>query len=246
MGASAIEFRLRMPINAAIIILGFWAPWIEMWRLGGRMTLLEWLALELSRIGLVSFAIATPLLLSVAALFAAAAVLLRVWATAYLGAGTVNSVSMVAGKVMAGGPFRFVRNPLYIGLWCMVIAATFLMPVSGAVFAAVLITIFAVRLTLGEEAFLTTQLGQPYRAYLRAVPRFVPRLRGAPTPAGAKPQWFRSLLAELTPVGVLIAILIYARDYDLEFAGRIILVFFGTSLVVRALMPRTVIPEPAQ
>src|SRR5579863_2202490 len=239
MGASAIEFRLRMPINAAIIILGFWAPWIEMWRLGGRMTLLEWLALELSRIGLVSFAIATPLLLSVAALFAAAAVLLRVWATAYLGAGTVNSVSMVAGKVMAGGPFRFVRNPLYIGLWCMVIAATFLMPVSGAVFAAVLITIFAVRLTLGEEAFLTTQLGQPYRAYLRAVPRFVPRLRGAPTPAGAKPQWFRSLLAELTPVGVLIAILIYARDYDLEFAGRIILVFFGTSLVVRALMPRT-------
>jgi len=246
MGASAIEFRLRMPINAAIIILGFWAPWIEMWRLGGRMTLLEWLALELSRIGLVSFAIATPLLLSVAALFAAAAVLLRVWATAYLGAGTVNSVSMVAGKVMAGGPFRFVRNPLYIGLWCMVIAATFLMPVSGAVFAAVLITIFAVRLTLGEEAFLTTQLGQPYRAYLRAVPRFVPRLRGAPTPAGAKPQWLRSLLAELTPVGVLIAILIYARDYDLEFAGRIILVFFGTSLVVRALMPRTVIPEPAQ
>ena len=48
------------------------------------------------------------------------------------------------------------------------------MPVSGALFAMVLITIFAIRLTLGEEAFLTRQLGEPYLAYLRAVPRFIP------------------------------------------------------------------------
>ena len=45
MGASAIEFRLRMPINAVIIILGFWAPWIEAWHIGRRISLLEWLAL---------------------------------------------------------------------------------------------------------------------------------------------------------------------------------------------------------
>ena len=61
MGASAIEFRLRMVINAAIIILGFWAPWIDAWHIGRRMSLLEWLALELSRLGLTSFANATPL-----------------------------------------------------------------------------------------------------------------------------------------------------------------------------------------
>jgi protein-S-isoprenylcysteine O-methyltransferase Ste14 len=246
MGASAIEFRLRMLINATIIILGFSAPWIEAWHIGRRLSLLEWLALELSRIGLVSFAIATPLLLAVAALFAAAAVLFRVWGTAYLGVGTVNSGNMVAGQVMADGPYRYLRNPLYIGLWCMVIAATFLMPVTGALFAGILITIFAVRLTLGEEAFLKAQSGDSYPAYLRAVPRFVPRFRGAPAPAGAKPHWLRSLLAELTPVGVLIAILVYARDYNLELAGRVILVFFGASLVVRAVMPRSVSPEPAQ
>lgn len=246
MGASAIEFRLRMVINTAIIILGFWAPWMETWHIGRRMSLLEWLALEISRTGLVSFAVATPLLLVVAALIAAKAVLLRVWGTAYLGAGTVNSVSMVAGKMMADGPYRFVRNPLYIGLWCMVIGSAFLMPVSGALFAAILITIFAFRLTLGEEAFLKTQLGEPYLAYLRAVPRFVPRFRNAPVPTGAKPHWLRSLLAELTPVGVLVAIAVYARDYNLELAGRVILVFFGASLIVRALMPRSVSPEPAQ
>ena len=246
MGASAIEFRLRMLINAAIIILGFWSPWIEAWHIGRRMPLVEWLALELSRTGVISFASAIPLFLGIAALFAAIAAAFRVWGTAYLGTGTVNSGNMVAGAVMADGPFRFVRNPLYIGLWCMVMAATFLMPVSGAVFAAVLISVFAVRLTLGEEAFLNGRLGDAYIAYRRTVPRFVPRLRGAPTPSGAKPHWLRSLLTELTPIGVLVAIAVYARDYDLELAGRVILVFFGASIVVRALMPRSVSPETAQ
>ena len=51
MGASAIEFRLRMVINAAIIILGFWAPWIGPVAIGRRISLLEWLALQLSRVG---------------------------------------------------------------------------------------------------------------------------------------------------------------------------------------------------
>jgi len=153
----------------------------------------------------------------------------------------------VAGKVMADGPYRYVRNPLYIGLWCMVIAAAFLMPVTGAAFAVTLIAIFAIRLTLGEEAFLTAQLGEPYLAYMRAVPRFIPRLRGAPLPSGAKPHWLRATLAELTPIGILIAIVVFSRNYELELAGRIILVFFGASLVVRALMPGPPInSEPAR
>jgi len=237
MRASAIEFRMRMVINAIIIILGFWAPWIEAWHIGRRVSLLEWLSLELGRTGIASFVIATRVLLILAALIAAKAVLFRVWGSAYLGPRTVNSVNMVAGKVMAEGPYRYVRNPLYIGLWCMVIALAFLMPVTGAVFAITLIAIFAMRLTLGEEAFLTAKLGEPYVAYMRAVPRFIPRLRCAPTPGGAKPHWLRASLTELTPIGVFVAIVIFWRNYDAELTGRIILIFFGASLVVRALMP---------
>lgn len=237
MGAGSIEFKLRMPINAAIIILGFWAPWIEGWHIGRRMSLLGWLALELSRIGLASFAVATSLLLIVAALFAAAAASFRVWGSAYLGPSTVSNFNMLAGNVLVEGPYRYVRNPLYVGLWCMVMALAFLMPVSGALFAMVLITIFAIRLTLGEEAFLTRQLGQPYLAYLQAVPRFIPRLRGAPAAAGAKPEWLRASLSELTPIGIFVAIVVFSRNYDLELAGRVILVFFGASLVVRAVIP---------
>jgi len=90
--ASSIEFRLRMAINAAIIILGFWAPWIEAWGIGRRIKSLEWLALELSRTGLVSFTVAAPVVIAAGALIAAVAAGLRVWGTAYLGAGTVNSL----------------------------------------------------------------------------------------------------------------------------------------------------------
>ena len=246
MRATAIEFRLRMLVNATIIILGFWAPWIEAWHIGRRISLLEWLALELSRTGIASFSIATTALLVLAVLIAAKGVLFRVWGAAYLGPSTVQSTSMLAGGVMAAGPYRYMRNPLYIGLWCMVIALAFLMPVTGAAFAVILIAVFVLRLTLGEEAFLTAKLGDPYVAYLRAVPRFIPRLRGWPAPTGAKPHWLRALLTELTPIGILIAMVLYARNYDAKLAGRIILIFFGASLVVRAFMPRLPVnPESA-
>ncbi len=126
---------------------------------------------------------------------------------------------MLAGNVMAAGPYRYLRNPLYVGLWCMVAAMAFLMPATGAVFAVVLITVFLIRLTLGEEAFLAVQIGQPYQAYLRAVPRFLPRLRGAPEPARAKPNWLRASLAELTPIGVFVAIVVFFVELRSRHCG---------------------------
>jgi len=226
-----------MAINAAIVILGFWAPWIKAWGIGHRISLVEWLALQLSRSGTMSFALATTAVIIGGGILAFAGAVFRVWGSAYLGPGTVSNVNMVAGKVMADGPYRLVRNPLYIGLWCMVAGMAILMPVTGALFAVVLIAIFLTRLTLSEEAFLKEQLGDPYVVYLKAVPRLVPRLRGAPAQAGAKPHWLRAVLTELTPIGVLAGILVYSRNYDLALAGRVILISFGASLVVRALLP---------
>lgn len=241
MKASAIEFRLRMAINAAIIILGFWAPWIEAWGLGKRISAIEWLALQLSRFGIASFGVITSGLVILALLFALAGVVLRVSGTAYLGPGTVNNMSMIAGNVIADGPYRFIRNPLYVGLWCMVAAMAFLMPATGALFAVVLVSVFMIRLTLSEEAFLSARVGEPYHAYLRAVPRFLPRFRGAPASSGTRPHWFRAAVAELTAIGVLVGLAVFWRNYDLALAGRIILVFFGASLIVRAFIPGTAV-----
>ncbi|HXS76445.1 MAG TPA: isoprenylcysteine carboxylmethyltransferase family protein [Terracidiphilus sp.] len=244
MRATSIEFRLRMAINAVIILLGFWAPWIESWGAGKRISLVEWLALQISRIGIASFGVATSGVVLIALVFALAAVIFRVSGTAYLGPGTVNSFNMVAGNVMASGPYRYLRNPLYMGLWFMVAAMSFLMPATGALLAMVLITVFMIRLTFGEESFLTGRLGEPYQAYCNGVPRFIPRLRGAPANTGAEPHWLSASLAELTPFGVLAALAVFWRNYDLALAGRIILISFGASLVARAFLPRNVNPAP--
>src|SRR5689334_9875337 len=99
MRASKIEFRLQMMINAVIIILGFWSPWIEMWGIGHRVSLVEWTAVQLGRSGAMPFAIATAATIIVAALFAATSAMFRVWGSAFLGPSTVSNVNMVAGKV---------------------------------------------------------------------------------------------------------------------------------------------------
>lgn len=240
MRASKIEFRLRMLINTVIIVMGFWAPWIgynNAWAgIGPHVALLEWVALRMSRAGLASFTDAVPVVIVVAALCAALGAVLRVWGTAYLGSGTVQSGEMRAGAVVASGPYRYVRNPLYMGLWFMTAALAFLMPPSGALFAMVLITLFQVRLILGEEAFLAQRIGEPYLAYKRAVPRLAPRLRGTPAAAGEKPQWVRALLSELTPIGVFVALAFFSWNYNNRLLVKVILISFGASLVMRAML----------
>lgn len=227
-----------MAINAAIIILGFLSPWIETFAWGRRIPLLEWLALELSRAGLLRFTVASPAVIVFAALIAAKAVLFRVWGTAYLGPATVMSMQMKARGVMADGPYRFLRNPLYLGLWCMAAALAFLMPPTGALVSMVLLTVFLLRLTLAEEAFLTAKLGEPYLEYLRAVPRFIPHLGASSLPpGGSQAHWFRAVLVETTPIGIFIALSVFSWSYDNRLMERVILIGFGFSLIARALMP---------
>jgi protein-S-isoprenylcysteine O-methyltransferase Ste14 len=226
-----------MPINVAFVVLGFWAPWVVSSGVGGRISLLEWSALELSRTGLLRFTLATPVVIVVGALLAAFGAILRVWGAAYLGAGTVQSLNMKADSVIADGPYRYVRNPLYLGLWCTIAALTFVMPPTGALVTMILFTIFQFRLILGEETFLTGQLGESYRNYLRAVPRLIPRLRTTVTKRNAQPQWLRAVLTELNPIGIFVALAVFSWSYDNWMMVKVILVGFGVSLVMRAFVP---------
>jgi len=240
MEATKIEFRLRMVIMILITALGFWAPWIEIWGIGNRFPLWAWLALELSRLGLVSSAIAAPLVLAVAALLAAKGAVLRVWGAACLGYDTVHHEQMQAGAVMADGPYRSMRNPLYLGGWCMMAALSFLMPSTGALVMMTLQTVFYLRLILGEEAYLASQLGEPYRQYLRTVPRLFPRLRtifsrSAPQPTGRKPQWLHALVTEINPIGIFVALAFFSWSYNNWLMIKVVIVSFGVSMVARAL-----------
>ena len=239
MGASAIEFRLRMLILVIIVSLGFWAPWIEAFNIGSRISLLEWLALQLSRLGVVRFTVATPSVIVIAAASAAVAVVLRVWGTAYLGTATVNHAEMKAGTVLADGPYRYVRNPLYLGVSCMFLAMAFIMPPTGALFAMVLSTLFLLRLILGEEAFLRAKLGDRYRTYLAAVPRILPRLRTNLQRTGAPAQWTRAILAEINVIGVFVTLAFLSWTYDNWLMIKAVLISLGISIVVRGFLPKS-------
>jgi protein-S-isoprenylcysteine O-methyltransferase Ste14 len=238
MRASAIEFRLRMAIMTVIIALGFWSPWIESLNIGRRISLLEWLALELSRTGLVTFTVATPVIVVMGALVAALGAVLRVWGTAYLGSSTVYHMQMQAGILMADGPYRYVRNPLYLGSAFAILATTLIMPPTGALLVIVLLALFMVRLILAEEAFLIPRLGDAYRTYLQAVPRIIPLLRTNLKRGSYQPHWIAAILAELYPIGVFVSLATLSWKYDNHLMVKAIIVSFGVSLVARALQPQ--------
>jgi len=237
MKVSAFLFRYRMVINLVIIVLGFWAPWIHYAGVGSRILLLEWLALEIARTGLLSFTVATPVIIVCGALVAAVGAVLRIWGSAWLGHGVVLDARMRAGALMADGPFRYLRNPLYLGVGCMFAALALLMPASGALFVLVVAPVFLFSLILGEEAFLTAQFGDSYRSYMVAVPRLIPRLRSTVLPSGNKPQWLQGVLSEINPIGVFVTIAFLSWTYDTPLMWRAIAVTFGVSLVARAFMP---------
>jgi protein-S-isoprenylcysteine O-methyltransferase Ste14 len=235
MKATAFEFRFRVWLMVVVIFLGFWAPWIEWLHLGTRTTAWLWLGFEAGSLGLSSTAgiqLVTALTIVVAAL----AAILRIWGTAYLGTTTVNNAQMKAGSVMADGPYRHVRNPLYLGSLLMVAAISVLMPPGGALFTLIVLGLFLLRLILGEEAFLAPRLGEPYLAYKRAVPRLLPSIRPRVPASCQTPHWGRAILSEITPLGVLASFAALSWQYNSFLLTRAVLISFGISIVVKALI----------
>ncbi len=240
MKATQFEFRFRLIIILLLYTVGFWAPWT--WVRGGFAlpTTTAWLAVSttLAQWHWMRMDQATLLVTGLAILFGFAGAVLRVWGTAYLGASIVHSGPMLAGQVMAAGPYRYVRNPLYWGSWFFGVSVAILMPPSGAAVFLVAVGLFYFRLILAEEAFLAGQIGEAYAEYRKQVPRLIPRLRARIREPDARPQWLTSLLADILPVAYPLCLAVLAWRYDPRLLVRCLVVCFGLSLVTRAFLPR--------
>jgi len=238
MKATQFEFRFRVWLIAAIYCLGFWAPWTRYGDVPPDTT--AWLAVSttLARWGWLPLDQATLLVTSLAIACAFAGAALRLWGTAFLGSSIVQSSAMHATQVMAAGPYRHLRNPLYLGSLLFALSVAILMPPSGALVFIVAVAVFYFRLILGEEDFLTSQLGEPYRQYRQRVPRLLPSPRPRiPAPA-ARAQWLQAFLGEILPVGFALCLATLAWRYEPRLLIRCLLVCFGLSLVARALLPK--------
>ncbi len=147
----------------------------------------------------------SPLLAVGGAALVGAGELLRVWAVRHIGAISRTRADRL-GPLVASGPFRFVRNPLYVGnlmLW------------SGFALSARLVWMLAVVLVVigfeyhaivrWEEQLLRARRGEEYLAYAARVPRWLPlpgRL-GLRTAPPAPYSWLDTLHSER---GTIIAI----------------------------------------
>ncbi len=239
MKATPFEFRFRFLIIVFLYMLGFWAPWT--WTAGryAPPASTAWLALStaLARAGM-NLEAATFLVTGLAILAGLAGGVLRVWGTAYLSASVVHSGAMHGEQIMAAGPYRYVRNPLYLGSFLLAVSIAILMPPSGAVVFLVLIALFYFRLTLGEESFLAGQRGQPYLLYKKQVPRLVPSLRPRIAQQPAHPQWGMSLASEFLGLAWPLCLAAFAWRYQPLLLVRCLVVCFGLSLVLRAFLPK--------
>jgi protein-S-isoprenylcysteine O-methyltransferase Ste14 len=81
----------------------------------------------------------------------------------------------VPQRLVVEGPYRYVRNPLYVGDFCLIVGAALLTRSWALVLVAALYLVqLAIQLPF-EERELRERFGVPYRCYCQLVPRFVPR-----------------------------------------------------------------------
>lgn len=243
--ASRLEFRLRYLTHTVVYVLGFLAPWnywLHLDPVGANSRIWGLLAVNVSQTRVMSIVDAFEWLLIVAILFAAAGAWLRTWGSAYLGASVVADGTMhtatPTGGILTDGPFRRMRNPLYVGTFLHSVALALLMPRTGAIFMLIAIAVMQSRLILGEEAFLAAKLGPPYAAYCALVPRILPTLRPRAVATGRTPRWLQACLGESYMILVAVAFAVLGWRYNAVLLMQAVLVAFGLSLVLRAVAPK--------
>jgi protein-S-isoprenylcysteine O-methyltransferase Ste14 len=80
-------------------------------------------------------------------------------------------------QLVARGLYRYVRNPMYVGVECVLLGEAILFASSRLFVYAVLVgLVFHLVVLVYEEPTLRSKFGDAYEDYCRKVPRWLPRL----------------------------------------------------------------------
>jgi protein-S-isoprenylcysteine O-methyltransferase Ste14 len=162
------------------------------------------------------------------AVLAAAGALIRTWASAYLHSHIVHDGALHTEGVVADGPYRHLRNPLYLGSFLLALAMGLVASRLG--FVTLIIGTFFIffRLIGREEAELLASQGESYRSYYDAVPRLWPALKSRVPASGARPVWGQAIVGEtlfwvLSTACVWLAVTFDGRGFQwICFAGIVL------------------------
>lgn len=160
-----------------------------------------------------------PVTYGIGATLAALGIGVRVWACGHLRKNK---------EVVTSGPYRFVKNPLYVGTFLITVGGilaaggpelpSFLVwSALGPVFVLVFFGYYMPKKKRIESARLAKYFGEAYAVYDRAVPDFVPSLR--PYPQAARLPWRWDVFADNHEIGMdllivaLFALMPFARGW---------------------------------
>lgn len=190
MRATEFEFRYRALLNLFHFWLAFQIYVID--HVNVVQAVVPWVA------GLTGLRarVLTRVLFALGALLVGLAAAIRTWAAAYLRSDVVHDMNLHVETLVADGPYRYVRNPLYLGTFLMTVGVGFLASRVGFAILAGGAAIRILRLIGREEAELALQQGEKFSAYRRRVPRLLPALTPRVPAGGLEPQWGQAFLGE--------------------------------------------------
>jgi protein-S-isoprenylcysteine O-methyltransferase Ste14 len=168
------------------------------------------------------------IIFGIGALLLGIAAAIRTWAAAYLQSEVVHDAALHTERIVADGPYRRVRNPLYIGTFLLTVGIGLLASRTGFVVLVLGAAIRILRLIGREETQIDERQGEHFREYCRRVPRLVPALRPRIPPAGLAPQWGQAFRGEAFMWGFFIALTAFA----ITLQDRVAYILNGATLAL--------------
>jgi protein-S-isoprenylcysteine O-methyltransferase Ste14 len=222
MKATNFEFRQRFWIIMVIFWGGFWLYGVD------RTNVVEWFVNHAAPGNDPLQTILERSLFAAAALLVLLAAALRTWAAAYLRSTVVHDPSLHSETVVADGPYRYMRNPLYLGGILLALGVGLLASRSGFIVMVAGLSILYLRLMGLEEANLTREQGESYREFCRRVPRLWPSLTARVPRGNLEPKWRQAFGGELFMWGFFVGLTWFAVTLKINGTWWII----GVTLVL--------------
>lgn len=167
-------------------------------------------------------------LFAVGTAMTATAALIRTWAGAYLHSSIIYDGKLHGEQLVADGPYRHLRNPLYLGNLFLAVGVGFLASRLGFVVIALGNLVIVYRLLLREEVTLVASQGESYRRYCDAVPRLWPSFTPRVPASGAKPNWVDGFSGELMMWAAAVAMAVFTSTQNIRYFWLV----FGTGLAI--------------
>jgi protein-S-isoprenylcysteine O-methyltransferase Ste14 len=192
--ATEFEFHYRLFIILSLFVGGFSCYLLD--SLNVTTMFAQWLTGHPVEPGIPNDRHALQAILAFATALAVLGALVRTWAAAYLRSDVVHDSRIHSEELVADGPYRHVRNPLYLG--GVLFAVAFAMTASRLGFVVIVggLTLFYHRLIAREESLLGETQGESYRQFLALVPRLMPSLSPRVAAGGLPPRWRQAVIGE--------------------------------------------------